>query len=243
MLTQEAGDGIVEQCIHTVDKVKWAFKDVPPVKCTANGGRNHPNFDGNIFDHMTVTYEWANGARAFVAQRQEPGCYNDNSDYVLGSTGSVIPKFREQIARGGPVTVTHPEVTRYFMTIPEAVGLVLQSFVQGKGGEIFVLDMGQPVKIVDLARQMIELSGYRVGEDIEIKFSGLKPGEKLFEELQHHTEEYATTAHPRIMQFRGKSSVDAAALRELEADLHGKDANQLKRDLQRLVLEYQPHWE
>ncbi len=82
-----SGDGIVEQCIHTVDKVKWAFKDVPPAKCTANGGRNHPNFDGNIFDHVSVTYEWANGARAFVAQRQEPGCFNDNSDYVLGTTG------------------------------------------------------------------------------------------------------------------------------------------------------------
>ena len=162
---------------------------------------------------------------------------------VLGSSGSVIPIFKRQIENGGPVTVTHPEVTRYFMTIPEAVGLVLQSFVQGKGGEIFVLDMGQPVKIVDLARQMIELSGYRVGEDIEIKFSGLKPGEKLFEELQHHTEEYAPTAHPRIMQFRGKSGVDAAALHELEADLHGKDANALKRGLQRLVPEYQPHWE
>ena len=120
---------------------------------------------------------------------------------VLGSSGSVIPIFKRQIANGGPVTVTHPDVTRYFMTIPEAVGLVLQSFVLGKGGEIFVLDMGQPVKIVDLARQMIELSGFRVGDDIEIKFTGLKPGEKLFEELQHNCEEYSGTAHPRIMKF------------------------------------------
>jgi FlaA1/EpsC-like NDP-sugar epimerase len=162
---------------------------------------------------------------------------------VLGSSGSVIPIFKRQIENGGPVTVTHPDVTRYFMTIPEAVGLVLQSFVLGQGGEIFVLDMGQPVKIVDLARQMIELSGLRAGEDIEIVFSGLKPGEKLFEELQHHTEEYAPTDHPRIMRFRGKSALDLAALEALGRELHAKDANALKRGLQRLVPEYQPHWE
>jgi FlaA1/EpsC-like NDP-sugar epimerase len=162
---------------------------------------------------------------------------------VLGSSGSVIPIFKRQIANGGPVTVTHPDVTRYFMTIPEAVGLVLQSFVLGKGGEIFVLDMGQPVKIVDLAKQMIELSGFRVGEDIELKFTGLKPGEKLFEELQHHTEEYAPTSHPRIMQFRSKANgeLDPAALRELEEQLHQLESNQLKMVLRKLVPEYQPH--
>jgi FlaA1/EpsC-like NDP-sugar epimerase len=160
---------------------------------------------------------------------------------VLGSSGSVIPIFKRQIANGGPVTVTHPEVTRYFMTIPEAVGLVLQSFVQGKGGEIFVLDMGQPVKIVDLAKQMIELSGFRVGEDIEIVFSGLKPGEKLFEELQHHTEEYSPTAHPRIMQFKGKSSFAPSLMKDLEQHLHTLDSNQLKEALRSLVPEYKPH--
>ena len=160
---------------------------------------------------------------------------------VLGSSGSVIPIFKRQIANGGPVTVTHPDVTRYFMTIPEAVGLVLQSFVQGKGGEIFVLDMGQPVKIVDLAKQMIELSGFRVGEDIEIVFSGMKPGEKLFEELQHHTEAYAPTTHPRIMRFRSQATFDPATMRELEQHLHTLDSNQLKAALKKLVPEYQPH--
>jgi FlaA1/EpsC-like NDP-sugar epimerase len=159
---------------------------------------------------------------------------------VLGSSGSVIPIFKRQIANGGPVTVTHPEVTRYFMTIPEAVGLVLQSFVQGEGGEIFVLDMGQPVKIVDLARQMIELSGFRVGDDIEIKFTGLKPGEKLFEELQHQTEEYTATAHPRIMRFTSTAMFSESGIQELEQQLYKMDSNGLKSVLQRLVPEYTP---
>lgn len=164
---------------------------------------------------------------------------------VLGSSGSVIPIFKRQIANGGPITVTHPEVMRYFMTIPEAVGLVLQSFVQGSGSEIFVLDMGQPVKIVDLAKQMIELSGFRVGEDIEIKFTGLKPGEKLYEELQHHTEEYTPTKHPRIMQFKSKvtDGLDRDVLKQLESNLHRLDSNQLKTVLKKLVPEYTPFFD
>lgn len=120
---------------------------------------------------------------------------------VLGSSGSVIPIFRRQIAAGGPVTVTHPDVKRYFMTIPEAVGLVLQSATLGVGGDILVLEMGQPLKIVDVARQLIELSGLRPDIDIEIRIIGLRPGEKLVEELSHEGEQYRPTAHPRVFRF------------------------------------------
>jgi FlaA1/EpsC-like NDP-sugar epimerase len=163
---------------------------------------------------------------------------------VLGSSGSVIPTFKRQIAAGGPVSVTHPDVTRYFMTIPEATGLVLQSAAQGEGGEIFVLDMGQSVKIVDLARQLIELSGLRPDEDIEIKFTGLRPGEKLFEEITHGGENMVDTKHPKIMRFvcqpRELAEV-RSHLDRLTARLHNTERNQLKLLIQEMVPEYKPY--
>jgi FlaA1/EpsC-like NDP-sugar epimerase len=117
---------------------------------------------------------------------------------VLGSRGSVIPTFKKQIAKGGPLTVTHPDMLRYFMTIPEASQLVIQAGAMANGGEIFILDMGKPIKIVDLAVDLIRLSGLEPGKDIEIKFSGIRPGEKLYEELLTAEEGTASTQHKRI---------------------------------------------
>ncbi len=163
---------------------------------------------------------------------------------VLGSSGSVVPTFQKQIAAGGPITVTHPDVTRYFMTIPEAVGLVLQAGALGKGGEIFVLDMGEPVKIVDLARQMIELSGYRAGEDIEIRFVGLRPGEKMFEELSHHKEHLTETGHPKIFRFIS-TPVPLASVEDyferLRPRLGAVEPGELKKAIQEMVPEYKPY--
>jgi FlaA1/EpsC-like NDP-sugar epimerase len=133
---------------------------------------------------------------------------------VLGSAGSVIPLFQKQIALGGPVTVTHPEITRYFMTIPEAAQLILQAGTMGKGGEIFVLDMGEPVKISYLAEQLIRLSGKKPREDIEIVYTGLRPGEKLYEELFHESEKLAGTTHPKILLANSRS-MDFAQLEQV----------------------------
>jgi FlaA1/EpsC-like NDP-sugar epimerase len=121
---------------------------------------------------------------------------------VLGSNGSVIPRFKQQIEEGGPITVTHPEITRYFMTIPEACRLVLEASAFGEGGEIFLFDMGSPVKIVDLAKNMVRLSGLELGKDISLKFTGLRPGEKLYEELLAVQENTLPTHHPKIMVAR-----------------------------------------
>jgi FlaA1/EpsC-like NDP-sugar epimerase len=163
---------------------------------------------------------------------------------VLGSSGSVIPIFNKQIAGGGPVKVTHAEVMRYFMTIPEAAGLVLQSAAQGSGGEIFVLDMGKPVKIVDLARQLIELNGLRPEEDIAIEFVGLRPGEKLFEELSYQGENITPTTHPKIMRFVSQAQpLDEVEkwLEQLGNVLYESEPNQIKLLLKQAVPEYQPY--
>ena len=162
---------------------------------------------------------------------------------VLGSSGSVIPIFHRQIAEGGPVKVTHPDMTRFFMTIPEASMLVLQSAMQGTGGEIFVLDMGKPVKIVDLARQMIELSGLKPDEDIQIEFIGIRPGEKLVEEITHTGENFVPTTHPKICRFISQPAGLALmrkTLQTLRENLHQAGPEDLKLLLRTAVPDYSP---
>jgi len=162
---------------------------------------------------------------------------------VLGSAGSVVPTFRKQIAAGGPVKVTHPDMTRYFMTIAEAAQLVLQAAATGEGGQIFLLDMGEPVKIVDLARQMITLSGFRPGEDIDISFTGIRPGEKLFEELRVEGENILPTVHPKVRIWDSRPASWQFATEAIDAIAALKDT--MDRDevvavLKRIVPEFEP---
>ena len=163
---------------------------------------------------------------------------------VLGSNGSVVPIFKEQIAAGGPVTVTHPEMTRYFMTIPEASQLVLQAFSMGKGGEVFVLDMGEPVKIVDLARNLILLSGLQPDRDIKIQFSGVRPGEKLFEELNLNDECLIPTSHAKIKSFVSHCDIDTrqfgARLQDLRRIVEMQDVSGLAMLLKEIIPDYNP---
>jgi FlaA1/EpsC-like NDP-sugar epimerase len=162
---------------------------------------------------------------------------------VLGSNGSVVPIFQEQIAAGGPVTVTHPDATRYFMTIPEAVQLVLQASTMGRGSEILVLEMGQPARIVDLARNLIRFSGLEPDTDIKIVFTGLRPGEKLFEELNLQGEGMRPTSHSKIRVLDG-GDISFEQVRgwldELSLCLEAKNLSALLRTLQQIVPEYTP---
>ena len=163
---------------------------------------------------------------------------------VLGSRGSVVPTFQKQIAKGGPVTITHPEITRYFMTIPEAVQLVLQASVLSRADQIFMLNMGEPVKIVDLAKDLIRLSGYEVGKDIEVVFTGLRPGEKLYEELLIDGEKYQPTAHNKLLVVQNAGQIVPEnlemTLEMLQEAVRNNDTKLLTFLLEQLVMGYKP---
>ncbi|MEP6474450.1 MAG: polysaccharide biosynthesis protein, partial [Gemmatimonadota bacterium] len=162
---------------------------------------------------------------------------------VLGSRGSVVPTFLRQIAAGGPVTVTHPEMRRYFMTIPESVQLVLQAGALGQGGEVFVLDMGEPIKVADLAADLIRLSGHEVGRDIEIRFTGSRPGEKLYEEMFFSAENAAATEHPKVLKARNALLAEGVTERVdqlIAAAEEGWPDDELKKLLRELVPDFDP---
>ena len=163
---------------------------------------------------------------------------------VLGSRGSVVPTFLRQIRSGGPVTVTHPEMQRYFMTIPEAVQLVLQAGALGRGGEVFLLDMGDPIRIVDIATDLIRLSGLTVGTDIEIRFTGMRPGEKLYEEMFFSAENVLTTDHPKVLRARN-GILPEGVMRRIEALVSAAEAEhpdeELRQVLRSLVPDFHPH--
>ncbi|MGN6626857.1 MAG: UDP-N-acetylglucosamine 4,6-dehydratase family protein [Tepidisphaeraceae bacterium] len=161
---------------------------------------------------------------------------------VLGSSGSVIPIFQRQIAAGGPVTVTHPEMRRYFMTIPEAAQLVMQAGAIGAGGEIFILDMGEPVKIVDLAHEMLRRHGLVAGRDIELRFTGIRPGEKLFEELANDSDAIVPTGHPKIQvwQLPRQTPDEAQAMLDALAAVVESDRADVIDALTRVVPEFSP---
>ncbi|KPA12152.1 nucleoside-diphosphate sugar epimerase [Candidatus Magnetomorum sp. HK-1] len=181
-------------------------------------------------------------------------CANDNENSqfmavrfgnVMGSSGSVIPIFQDQIARGGPVTVTHPEVTRYFMSIPEAAQLILEAGAMGEGGEIFILDMGRPVRILDIAQDLIRLHGYEPHRDIEIQYSGLRPGEKLYEELITEGEGIVETQHEKILVLRGdlcNMNQIHSKIKNLVNIAKSYDHQKIKQVLKEMVPEYQPEW-
>jgi FlaA1/EpsC-like NDP-sugar epimerase len=163
---------------------------------------------------------------------------------VLGSNGSVVPLFAEQIKKGGPVTVTHPEIKRYFMTIPESVQLILQASVRGQGGDVFVLDMGEQIRVADLARNMIVLSGLVPDQDVKITYTGLRPGEKLYEELFEHGERVEPTSHDKIKRAVsqvtfGQGELDRQ-LGELEGFLACGKTQEIVRKLQAMLPMYSP---
>ncbi|HTE44874.1 MAG TPA: nucleoside-diphosphate sugar epimerase/dehydratase [Gemmatimonadaceae bacterium] len=190
---------------------------------------------------MGATKRIAEETLCSVAERTGKRYVSVRFGNVLGSRGSVVPTFMRQIAAGGPITITHPEMRRYFMTIPESVQLVLQAAALGKGGEVFVLDMGEAVKIIDLAEDLIRLSGLEVGHDVEIVFTGTRPGEKLYEELFFGADDATPTTHPKILRARDANpsvEIDGGVNTLIEAARRRESEGELRRMIRYLVPEY-----
>ena len=192
----------------------------------------HHQSNSQLIDHEAHQNGQVKQATKFVTTR---------FGNVLGSNGSVIPRFKAQIERGGPITVTHPEITRYFMTIPEACRLVLEAGSMGKGGEIFIFDMGKSVRIVELAKKMIRLSGLIPNQDIAIEYSGLRPGEKLYEELLNDSELTVATHHEKIMVAKVREYSFAKVKEDVDELIHlssGFNDRQVVVKMKQLVPEF-----
>jgi FlaA1/EpsC-like NDP-sugar epimerase len=192
---------------------------------------------------MGATKRIAEGVVHELAQETQRNFVAVRFGNVLGSRGSVVPTFLRQIAEGGPITITHPEMRRYFMTIPEAVQLVLQAGALARGSEVFVLDMGEQVKIVDLATDLIRLSGLEVGSDIEIRFTGARPGEKLYEELFFSSTNALPTEHPKILRANNADLPEGVGRKVdalVRAAQRNAPADELRRLIAGIVPEYQP---
>lgn len=242
-----------------------AYKHVPMMEKHPAEAVNNNVFGTKVLADLAIKYEVSKfimvstdkavnptnimGATKRIAEMYIQALNNSNSTNfittrfgnVLGSNGSVIPRFRKQIEEGGPVTVTHPDVTRFFMTIPEACQLVLEASIMGKGGEIFIFDMGKSVKVANLARKMIKLSGLELGRDIELKYIGLRPGEKLYEELLNNTENTLPTYHPKIMIAKvSPLNFDEIALKinKFHAPITQQDNVRVVKIMKEIVKEY-----
>jgi FlaA1/EpsC-like NDP-sugar epimerase len=265
---KERMEGIFREYKPSIIYHAAAYKHVPMMEKHPAEAVNNNVFGTKVLADLAVKYEISKfimistdkavnptnimGATKRIAEMYIQALNNSSSTSfittrfgnVLGSNGSVIPRFKKQIEEGGPVTVTHPDVTRFFMTIPEACQLVLEASIMGKGGEIFIFDMGKSVKVANLAKKMIKLSGFELGKDIELKYIGLRPGEKLYEELLNNTENTLPTYHPKIMIAKVSAlnyNEIALKINKFYTPINGQDNVKVVKIMKEIVKEYISH--